>query len=303
MKKSIVISIVALIAPCFSLSAQSPAFDDLRLTGDPVAYSMGGATLSARNSSAWTTDGNAALLPLSSITGDASLTYQNTNAYGSIVNLGVSYKFGRLALVAGGSYGNYKERITSYTTSGGLGDSFRPNNMKFGLGAGYALSKSFSVGATCQYLSDKYASDVSYNGISAAVYAALKLGDFKLGAGVKNLGSQIEDISGEKYSQASAVNVGGLWSHDFGKHNLTADVEMEKCFKDGIASLAGVCYTYDGILSLRGGYHFGDGAYAQPSFASIGAGLTIGGLYIDFAYLLANDTLKGTTLVGIGLKF
>ena len=303
MKKSIVISIVALIAPCFSLSAQSPAFDDLRLTGDPVAYSMGGATLSARNSSAWTTDGNAALLPLSSITGDARLTYQSTDAYGSIVNLGASYKFGRLAIAAGGSYGNYKERIVSYTTTGGLGDSFRPNNMKFGLGAGYAFTKCFSVGAACQYLSDKYASDESFTGISAAVFAAMKFGDFKLGAGVKNLGSQIEDVNSVKYSQASAVNVGGLWSHDFGKHNLAADVEVEKYFKDGFASLAGVAYTYDGILSLRGGYHYGDGLQAQPSFASMGVGLAIGGIYIDFAYLFGNDTLKSTALVGVGLNF
>ncbi len=304
MKKNIIISSIALFAAAVSLHAQSAAFDEHRLSADPLAVSMGGATLAARSSSSWTTDGNPAVLPFASEKADISFNYLSWESYGSIMNLGGSLKMGKFGMAFGASYGESKENIEYTDSQGIIVETSTPNMLKIGAGAGYRFTKKVSFGASVQYFSQSLSKQISYDGISAAAFVAAKLGDFKVSAGVRNLGSQISSDSGTSYSQAGAITVGGLWTYKINKkHNLIVDVEADKYLKDGFSALAGARYTYANLLSFGAGYHYGSGQQALPSYLSVGGGLILRNVHIDLTYLTANDNVGGSLLAGIGYTF
>ena len=65
----------------------------------------------------------------------------------------------------------------------------------------------------------------------------------------------------------------------------------------------GVEYTIVDIVSLRGGFHYGDAAKAVPTYASLGLGVHVAGLVFDAAYLLASETVGGSLCITLGYSF
>lgn len=91
------------------------------------------------------------------------------------------------------------------------------------------------------------------------------------------------------------------------RHSLAAAVEGQAYF-GGLP--AGGCsvgaeYGFNSIAALRAGYHYGSNKNGLPSYASIGAGLSLYGITVDAAYLIApaRSAMHNTFMVGIGYRF
>ena len=65
----------------------------------------------------------------------------------------------------------------------------------------------------------------------------------------------------------------------------------------------GLEYTLADIVSLRGGFHYGDAAKALPTYASLGLGLQFAGVSLDVTFLTASQSLGNTLLFGLGYSF
>ena len=59
------------------------------------------------------------------------------------------------------------------------------------------------------------------------------------------------------------------------------------------------------LVQFRAGYHYGERRDYYPSYASVGAGLRILHLRLDFAYLFAqkNTLLRNTYSISFGFDF
>ena len=65
----------------------------------------------------------------------------------------------------------------------------------------------------------------------------------------------------------------------------------------------GLEYCIQDIVSLRGGFHYGDPAKAIPTFVSLGLGAQFAGVHLDIAFLTASQTLGNTLMFGLGYSF
>ena len=84
---------------------------------------------------------------------------------------------------------------------------------------------------------------------------------------------------------------------------LTVGAEVDYLFSGALMAGLGVEYTIVDIVSLRGGFHYGDAAKAIPMYASLGLGVKFAGVHLDFSYLLASQTLGNSLLFGLGYSF
>ena len=65
----------------------------------------------------------------------------------------------------------------------------------------------------------------------------------------------------------------------------------------------GLEYCIQDIVSLRGGFHYGDPAQALPTFASLGVGAKFAGVHLDLSFLTASKTIGNSLMVGLGYAF
>lgn len=92
-------------------------------------------------------------------------------------------------------------------------------------------------------------------------------------------------------------------------HQLTVGVDAGYYFTPsairGFQAAAGIEYNLMQLIQLRAGYHLGERKAYYPSFASLGAGLRLLHIRVDFAYLLAerNTLLRNTYSISFGLDF
>ena len=84
---------------------------------------------------------------------------------------------------------------------------------------------------------------------------------------------------------------------------LTVGAEVDYLFTGGLMAGLGVEYTIVDIVSLRGGFHYGDPAKAVPMYASVGLGVKFAGVHLDAAFLTASQTLGNTLMIGLGYAF
>lgn len=103
------------------------------------------------------------------------------------------------------------------------------------------------------------------------------------------------------------VRLSASYENRWDRHSLAAAVEGQAYF-GGLP--AGGCsvgaeYGFNSIAALRAGYHYGSNKNGLLSYASIGAGLSMFGITVDAAYLIASarSAMHNTFMVGIGYRF
>ena len=122
-----------------------------------------------------------------------------------------------------------------------------------------------------------------------------------------NLGLPVTSSSGTRYSLPMNVRLSASYENRWDRHSLAAAVEGQAYF-GGLP--AGGCsvgaeYGFNSIAALRAGYHYGSNKNGLLSYASIGAGLSLYGITVDAAYLIApaRSAMHNTFMVGIGYRF
>lgn len=260
--------------------AQSVVLPFLEFSHDAISASMAGATM--------LDDGN-----------DIRLAYQNwAPSSTSYVNLCGQYSFaGKFTVKAGGGYGS----STPYELAEGFGSQamkYSPSDMYFHAGLGYKFTDFLGVEATAKYADSKLAPHTGTGGFCADVLIKVWASDFKFAAGVTNAGP---DVQGFKLPAAVAAAAGYAKTFEDSGESHRVQVELDfKYFLYGEAGgSAGISYTYNKLLSIRGGYHAGG---IVGNHASVGIGVDIKGFHIDGTYL-AGGQITNSFCIGLGYGF
>lgn len=300
--------VLVCIAFCATLSAQSldkttEALGFSRLARDPVSAGMGFSGKAAE-SGAWSATSSTGTLPLSDMKLSAALSYQGWAPKGvKTTNFagGLAFKTGRFGLAVAAAH----QGGAPYTIKDQMGigkTTFTPSDLYVAGGAGFAFNPSFALGVNVRYFSSSIAEGFSYAGLGFDVLAVCRLSGLTLTGGVSNIGTV---LGREEYNiPASATVAGEYKGHFASEHGLRIGLDVDMFLSSGSVSVAaGAEYSFKDIVFLRAGYHFGSELCVLPSFATLGAGLWLYGVRLDFAYLLGNDHLGGTMTIGLGYTF
>ena len=177
--------------------------------------------------------------------------------------------------------------------------SFTPGDLILGAGVSVGFSDAFGATLKARYVSSAIAEDARGGAFCADLSADYKGEIAFASAGVRNLGSQISYGAGSYALPAMAAVSGGVRPVD----GLTVGAELDCLFTGGLMAGLGAEYTIADIVSLRGGFHYGDAAKAVPTYASLGLGVRFAGVHIDAAFLTASQTLGNTLMFGLGYSF
>lgn len=178
---------------------------------------------------------------------------------------------------------------------------FTPSSMRALLGASFKLGGHFAVGADAVYARRTLYEDATYSTIAGNAALMMRFGAFNAAVGGRNMGIAVSNAEGN-----GRFNTPGSAFADLGldilkgKHEIIFGGEFEYLFFNAIAYGAGASYTYNDIISVRGGYHSG-GLF--PTHFSAGIGLKFFGVTLNATALLGNDLMNGTFLFGLGYSF
>ena len=176
---------------------------------------------------------------------------------------------------------------------------FTPGDYIVGTGVSVDFTEAFGATLKARFVSSATATDARGGAFCADLSVDYKGAIAFASAGVRNLGSQISYGGGSYALPAMAAVSGGARPAD----GLTICAELDYLFTGGLMAGLGVEYTIADIVSLRGGFHYGDAAKAVPTYASLGLGVQFAGVHIDAAFLTASQTLGNTLMFGLGYNF
>ena len=187
--------------------------------------------------------------------------------------------------------------ITSAT--GQVTGSFRPSDLIIGLGAEIFATDALSIGLKARMASSSIAQGSKGNAFCGDVSVRYSGEMFFASAGVRNLGSKIS-YGSASYALPALVALGGGIKPD---KALTLAAEADYLFAGALMLGIGLEYCIQDIVSLRGGFHYGDPAKALPTFASLGVGAKFAGVHLDLSFLTASKTIGNSLMVGLAYAF
>lgn len=275
---------------------------------DAASLGKAGANIVETGSIAGAAFSNAAAIPFSESKMDVTAGYtlwQPSAAKSNILNVAGAYnvkeKFG---VALGLKYGmNPAYDITDAT--GAVNGSFTPSDMQINAGVAYRFIPALSLGASVGYATSTLAEGYSYGTVTADVFLMSQFSDFKVAAGVSNIGGTIKSASGAEFCLPGSIALGLGYDKTFAeKHAVDVNVDADYFFSGWFAAAFGASYTFNDLVSFRAGYRYG-GKSPIPSYASLGAGVKFAGVKLDLAYLLAGSgsPMKNTLAFGLGYAF
>ncbi len=314
MKKAIIFALALIIAPAMSFAQEeasaSAALGFVQFGKDAAVDGMGGAGLTSTSSIAWSSYTNAAAIPFSSQKGDIAFSYQLWQPTSThYINLGggfnVKEKIGIAFGVTMGADGAY----TGVSDSGQELKSFKPMDFQGNFGISYRFVPWVSIGVNARYAMEKVADGYTLGSFMADAFVMGKYQDFSATLGAVNLGTKASygKKSGvdTKYPIPAAVALGLGYTPVFAeKHGIAINADMRYSLSGlGFGAAFGAAYTYNDMVSVRGGYCYGGKAIA--SHASLGLGVKFAGVHIDAAYYIAGkgNPIANTVSVGLGYSF
>lgn len=188
------------------------------------------------------------------------------------------------------------------------------NDMAVDLGYSRRMGERWAVGAVGRYLRVKRpgkSDDALAVDLAAAYRKPLEgFGHYSMlraGAKLGNLGGY---LGGEGYRLPTEFTAGAaLDTYLTDAHQITVGLDAGYRFAPsalrGFQLSAGVEYNLMQLFQLRTGYHYGESGSYDPSYFSVGAGIRIFHLRLDFAYRLAekNSPLRNSYGFSCGLDF
>ena len=187
------------------------------------------------------------------------------------------------------------------------------NDMAVDLGYSRRLGDRWSVGGATRYVHSKRP-DGSIDALSVDLCLGwmlpVRLGDFatvRAGAKLANLGGYFK-----KRSDLLPMNLtvgAALDTYLSDAHEITVGADFGYYFSPapvrGCQVSVGAEYNLMQLVQFRAGYHYGERSGYYPSYASVGAGVRILHLRLDFAYLFArkNTLLRNAYTISFGFDF
>ena len=261
---------------------------------DAASLGTAGANLTGTASIAHSAMVNAAAIPFSSAKMDVAAGYAMWKpTSGNVINVAGAYNAkGKFGVALGFVYG-MNPAI----------DSFCPSEMQINAGLAWRFLPNVSLGANIGYAGNALTPEVSYGTVNADVFLMAKYSDFRVTAGVANMGGKIESAKGDEFSLPTSAALGLGYGKVFAqKHGVDVMVDADYFFKGGVAAAFGATYAFDDMVFVRAGYRYG-GQTVVPSYASIGAGVKYMGIKLDLAYLIASEALGNTLALSLGYAF
>ncbi len=275
---------------------------------DPVILAKGGAGLTETASVSHAAFTNAAAVPFSESTLDASAGYmlwQPSAVKSNVISIGAAYNMNNKLGIAAGLYYGLNPEYELFGAGGSPDGRFRPSDIHAAVGVSYRFVDFMSVGVNFGYASSSLAEGRSYGSVAADAYVMAKFSDFKLTAGVSNVFGSIESAGGKKFSLPASAALGAGYQKTFSeKHGVEANLDLDYFFDGWFAASVGAGYTFNDMVSVRAGYRYG-GDSPIPSFASVGLGGKFMGIKLDLAYLIAgaDSPMKNSLALSLGYNF
>lgn len=188
------------------------------------------------------------------------------------------------------------------------------NDSAFDVGYSRRLGESFAIGVVGRYARLERADD-NADALSVDLSAVWshpitgweRYSNLRIGAKVANLGAYLDDTAYDLPVQAAVgASIDTFFSD---AHQLAVGGELGYHFMPnavrGFEASIGAEYNLMQLIQFRAGYHFGELKEYYPSYTSIGAGLRVLHIRVDFAYLFTekNSPLDNTYSISFGLDF
>jgi len=177
-----------------------------------------------------------------------------------------------------------------------------------GAGFSYRPVKFLSAGIRLKYAGEKLSDDANYGAfvsdIAITSEVPLKNGiSIRASVGVYSLGTKIKASDGSSYSLPTSAKTEICYSQEFASvHRIQAAGSAEMFFSRQFAASAGLSYTWNSMLTVRCGYHYG-GKSVVPSYASAGLGVKFFGVSLDAACLFGSEILRNSLGLSLGYEF
>ena len=188
------------------------------------------------------------------------------------------------------------------------------NDMAVDLGYSRRMGDNWALGIVARYMHLKRP-EISADALAVDLSAAYQLplenvgsySTLRAGAKLGNLGGYLRDT---EYTLPMDFTVGAaLDTFLTDAHEITVGTDLGYYFSPsavrGFQMSLGAEYNLMQLVQLRTGYHYGERRDYYPSYWTVGAGLRILHLRLDFAYLFAkkHSLLRNTYSISFGLDF
>ncbi|MGE0092542.1 MAG: PorV/PorQ family protein [Bacteroidales bacterium] len=297
---------ILLIAFTINSYGQSAGFT--LISTDARTFGLGGNS-TAVVSNAFGFYNNSASLVFSADKGALAASYSSwmpQTMDNSIVAGSGFFKIGKKSAISFG-YNNFAYQEVEIIDQFGSGRGmFTPKESLFGAGFSYMLSNNFSASANLKFIS----SDIGGNDAASAFAADLNLfyqkESLNLGFSLSNIGSSL-DYGNGPHSLPSNAKIGASYIKNVSDNStLLFTGQAGMVLKESaLMAGAGLEYAFKQILFLRIGAHYGDEEKSIPSYLSVGTGLKIYGINLDFAYLTgkSDSPLGNSFCISMGYNF
>jgi hypothetical protein len=299
----LILSVFAVIVPGFGQTAQF-----LTVSPDSYSLSLGGTgVISPANAFAiYNNNAATALSPFKGAFAASYTMWQPTTTDNQLMSLSGFIKMGKRSAISLGSRLFLYPAYDLSNPQGSVTGAFNPRELSVDLGYAYNISGSFSASATVHYISSKLGTEAAGSAYAADLGLMYQPGNFSLGLTATNLGSKI-DYGYGPYSLPAQIKLGAGYRFSLQeKHLLTATVQAGYLIvNSGITAGIGLEYSYNNLISLRVGGHYGDPEKGIPSHLSAGLGFNFKGLTLNAAYLLVqkDSPLANSLSIGLGWAF
>ena len=297
--------ILAASALMLSLAAKAqesvPANEALGFLGIPrneVQAGMAGAgSALTSGSAALSAFDNPAVLPLAVGKADATVIYSHTlsnNAGG-----GAAVRFGKGFAVSAAVL----DQIHPRTDFGGSYDTFSPNDLVAGLGAGFSFARRFSIGLSVRYASEKLMADYTLSSVAFTAMAQYHLRGLNVAAGVANIGAGVKSESGNTSPLPASARIAASYEFGLGPGTLGAALDGDYYFSGKFGISAGLQYGFRDMIYARAGYRFASQGAVFPSHLALGLGFRWKMLQLDVHYITANAQIANSFGAAVGVRF
>lgn len=178
--------------------------------------------------------------------------------------------------------------------------TFRPVDWIAGAGVKVGIADAFAIGVKARVVSSAIAEDAKAFAFCGDVDFTYTGEIVTASVGARNLGSRINYGGDASYPLPALAALQGCVNPLDG---FTVSAGVDYLFSGALMAGLGLEYSFADIVSLRGGFHYGDPAKAIPTYVSFGLGLQFAGVHFDAAFLTASKTLGNTLLFSLGYAF
>lgn len=296
---------VALLLSVVEMFMSAQTLPSLVLGQDPASLAVGMAGC-ASDAGAYAVQNNVAAISLSEKTLDAQIgmglwqpAYADYKTYG----IAAMYRLGKFGFAL-------DSRMLRMPAYGGISDNgseirdaeFAPSELGISAGASYAVMDCLSVGVALRYAGSKLATDASAAVFGADVALYFRKNGIKAGLSVNNLGTKVK-YQDKAYAQPMMAKLGAGYDLALGKSALDFMAEVDMLFSGSVMAGAGCEYSFNEMVFVKAGYHYGNSVDVVPSYASAGLGVSIFGAKLNFAYLFGSKTLGNSMCLSLGYSF